>query len=77
LATRDDREGKRQVKIAQLDGECPFDRMGLIWLLNGDRLLALTADAAVVERRAVAITALDLARAAVNRQILNGRNEAE
>jgi|HubBroStandDraft_6_1064221.scaffolds.fasta_scaffold130687_2 hypothetical protein len=51
--------------------------MGLIWLLNGDRLLALTADAAVVERRAVAITALDLARAAVNRQILNGRNEAE
>jgi hypothetical protein len=38
------------VKIAQLDGECPFDRMGLIWLLNGDRLLALTVDAAVIER---------------------------
>jgi hypothetical protein len=47
------------------DDERPFariDRMGLVWLLNGDRLLAMTADAAVVERRAVAITALNLDR---------------
>jgi hypothetical protein len=51
LATRDDREGKRQVKIAQLDGECPFDRMGLIWLLNGDRLLAMRGDRAIIEAK--------------------------
>lgn len=36
------------------DEERPYariDRMGLIWLLNGDRLLALTADAAVFETK--------------------------
>ena len=36
------------------DDERPFariDRMGLIWLLNGDRLLALTADSAVIETK--------------------------
>jgi len=36
------------------DDERPFARidcLGLIWLLNGDRLLALTADAAVIETK--------------------------
>jgi hypothetical protein len=35
--------------MSECDAECPFsriDRMGLIWLLNGDRLLALTVDSA-------------------------------
>ena len=35
------------------DDERPYARidcMGLVWLLNGDRLVALTADAAVIER---------------------------
>ncbi|MGE3944865.1 MAG: hypothetical protein AB7H90_23765 [Alphaproteobacteria bacterium] len=27
------------------------DKAGLLWLLNGDRLVALTADAAVIETR--------------------------
>jgi len=36
------------------DRERPFariDRLGLLWLVNGDRLVALTADAAAIETR--------------------------
>lgn len=41
------------------DDERPFARidcLGLIWLLNGDRLLALTADAAVIETKGSRLT---------------------
>jgi hypothetical protein len=36
------------------DRDRPFariDRAGLVWLLNGDRLIALTADSATIETR--------------------------
>jgi hypothetical protein len=40
--------------MSECDAERPFariDRMGLNWLLNGDRLLALTAGSAVIETK--------------------------
>ena len=36
------------------DDERPFarvDKKGLVWLLNGNRLVAITADAAVIETK--------------------------
>ena len=51
--------GWTEADLFGCDDTRPFariDRMGLVWLLNGDRIVALTAEAAVIEAKSGART---------------------